>query len=167
MTGLIKDDAAAGFGDPSSKTGQFFSRQEPRIAHPSRSHPSANAGTTVVRKSSQESETFDSLLDCAPLNWRGPMACKYRMRMLKYESKLFTFLDHDDVPWNNNNAENAMMHFVGRRKVLGSAYSAKSLQGFLLFFSIYQTCRNKGLSFLPFLRSGLTDIDAFADGAHR
>jgi hypothetical protein len=31
-----------------------------------------------------------------------------------------------------------------------------------VFLSIYQTCRNKHLSFLWFLRSGGLDIDAFA-----
>src|ERR1019366_8297884 len=29
----------------------------------------------------------------------------YQKRLEKYEGKLFTFLDHDGVPWNNNNAE--------------------------------------------------------------
>ena len=33
----------------------------------------------------------------------------------------------------------------------------------MLFLSIYQTCRLKGVSFLRFLRSGLLDLDAFVD----
>ena len=36
------------------------------------------------------------------------------------------------------------------------------LSDYLVFLSIYQTCRNKGVSFLRFLRSGSLDLDAFA-----
>ncbi len=34
-------------------------------------------------------------------NRRGDRLNHYRKRMLKYRDKLFTFLDHDGVPWNN------------------------------------------------------------------
>lgn len=95
------------------------------------------------------------------------VARKYQKRMLKYREKLFVFLDHDGIPWNNNNAENALKHFVCRRRILGPSFSAKGMQNYLLFFSIYQTCRNKGLSFLRFLRSGMLDIDAFAESCDR
>jgi len=36
-------------------------------------------------------------------------------RMTKYRSELFTFLDHDGIPWNNNNAEHAIKHFAKYR----------------------------------------------------
>jgi hypothetical protein len=34
----------------------------------------------------------------------------YQKRIKKSGSKLFTFLEHDNVPWNNNNAEHAMKY---------------------------------------------------------
>lgn len=95
------------------------------------------------------------------------VARKYQKRILKYRDKLFVFLEHDGVPWNNNNAENALKHFVCRRRILGPSFSEKGMQNYLLFFSIYQTCRNKGLSFLRFLRSGVLDIDDFAQNRSR
>ena len=88
----------------------------------------------------------------------------YQKRMLKYRDKLFVFLDHDGIPWNNNNAENAIKPFASRRKIIQASFSERGLQDYLLFLSIAQTCRNKNLSFLRFLLSGKHDIDAFANG---
>ena len=42
---------------------------------------------------------------------RGPP-----QRLLKNEDKLFTFIHHDGVPWNNNNAENAIKRFAYYRE---------------------------------------------------
>jgi hypothetical protein len=36
------------------------------------------------------------------------VAEKYRQRLLKDQDKLFSFLDHHGVPWQNNNAEYAI-----------------------------------------------------------
>jgi hypothetical protein len=34
------------------------------------------------------------------------------MRMPNGLTKMFTFLDFDDIPWNNNNAEHAIKAFA-------------------------------------------------------
>lgn len=87
----------------------------------------------------------------------------YRQRFLKNRDKLFTFLDYDGVPWNNNNAENAVKRFVSRRKVLGGtgAFSERGFRDYLLLLSLSQTLRYRGASFWQFLQSGETDIDTF------
>src|SRR5687768_1153902 len=72
----------------------------------------------------------------------------------RYRDKLFVFLEHDGIPWNNNNAENAIKPFASRRKILQSSFIERGLQDYLVFLSIAQTCRNKHLSFLRFLLSG-------------
>jgi hypothetical protein len=90
-------------------------------------------------------------------------ARKYQKRIEKYQDKLFVFLDYDGIPWNNNNAENAIKRFASRRKILGTGCNESGIQDYLLFLSIYQTCRHKNVSFLGFLRSGSLDIDEFAD----
>src|SRR3954451_24558720 len=36
-------------------------------------------------------------------NWQTDVAVGYRKRLDKYRDRLFTFLDYDGVPWNNNN----------------------------------------------------------------
>src|SRR5262249_14668639 len=40
------------------------------------------------------------------------VALGYQRRVKKAGSKLFTFLDHDDVPWNNTCAEHAVKNFM-------------------------------------------------------
>jgi predicted RecB family nuclease len=86
----------------------------------------------------------------------------YRSRVLKYRDKLFTFLDHDGVPWNNNNAENAIKQFASRRKAMGWQFTERGIKEYLLLLSIYQTLRYRGLGFWKFLLSGETDLPAYA-----
>jgi predicted RecB family nuclease len=95
-------------------------------------------------------------------DYRSAVASHYRARMLKYRDKLFTFLDHDGVPWNNNNAENAVKLFAARRKVMGTLFTDAGIRGYLLLLSLYQTLRYRNLSFWRFLLSGETDIVAFS-----
>ena len=96
--------------------------------------------------------------------FESEVAQQYQSRLVKYREKLFVFLDHDGIPWNNNNAENAIKPFAARRKLIQSSFSERGLQNYLIFLSISQTCRNKNISFLRFLLSGQEDIDEFAAG---
>lgn len=90
-------------------------------------------------------------------------ADQFRKRLARWRPKLFTFLDHDGVPWNNNNAENAVKRYVTRRKAAGGtgALTEKGLRDLLVLLSVYQTLRYRGLNFWEFLQSGETDIDQF------
>ena len=65
------------------------------------------------------------------------------------------------MPWNNNNAENAIKQFASRRKTMGAAFTESGIQDYLLLLSIYKTLRYRNVSFWKFLLSGETDIDAF------
>src|SRR5262249_49781674 len=42
--------------------------------------------------------------DLAGRSYSSELAEGYQQRLVKNGGKLFTFLDHDGVPWNNNNA---------------------------------------------------------------
>jgi predicted RecB family nuclease len=99
--------------------------------------------------------------------FESEVARKYQKRLQKYRDKLFAFLDYDEIPWNNNNAENAIKLFTSRRKMIGSSFTEQGLKDYLIFLSIYQTCRLKNLSFLRFLRYGGFDVDAFAEAGGR
>jgi len=83
---------------------------------------------------------------------------------MKYQNKLFTFIDHDGVPWNNNNAENAIKRFAYYREETTGLLKEAGLIDYLVLLSICQTCRYKGISFLKFLVSGGQNVDAFRDG---
>jgi predicted RecB family nuclease len=90
------------------------------------------------------------------------VAVGYKKRFEKNRDRLFTFLDHDGVPWNNNNAEHAIKAFARLRNAIGPNGTPKGVREYLVLLSISETCKCKGVSFLHFLRSGQTDIDAFA-----
>ena len=88
-------------------------------------------------------------------------ATKIIERMQKNRSTMFTFLDFDDVPWNNNNAEHAIKAFASLRRVIEGKTTEKSLRDFLILLSLCETCKFKNVDFLDFLRSGSKDIDDF------
>jgi predicted RecB family nuclease len=85
-------------------------------------------------------------------------------RLLKNRDRLFTFLDHDGVSWNNTVAENAIKRFGYYREDVGRSIKETGLTEHLVLLSLYQTCRIRGISFLRFLLSGERDIDAFSAG---
>jgi predicted RecB family nuclease len=95
--------------------------------------------------------------------FRSEAAEALRQRLLKYKDKLFTFLDHDGVPWNNNNAENAVKVFARYRESAEGQIDKRGLLDYLVLLSLYQTCTFKGVSFLEFLKSGGRDVDAFCE----
>lgn len=80
-------------------------------------------------------------------------ADKLRKKILSYENELFTFLDYDGVPWNNNNAEYAIKQFADYRQTVKGSITEKGLMANLTLLSVYQTCNYKGINFLNFLLS--------------
>jgi predicted RecB family nuclease len=89
------------------------------------------------------------------------LATKYQERFKKNEHRLFTFLDYDGVPWNNNNAENAIKGFAATRRGVEGLFTENGLKKTLKLLSISQTLRNRDASFLEFLKSGKKSLKAF------
>lgn len=87
--------------------------------------------------------------------------------MLKNREKLFTFIEHDGVGWNNNLAENSIRKFAYYREDHPGRLQESGLKDYLVLLSLYQTCRYRGASFLKFLLSRETDMDAFRQGGRR
>ncbi len=81
---------------------------------------------------------------------------------LSLRENCITFLRHNGVPWNNNNAEHAIKAYARSRVMFQGAPSAKSMSEYLVLLSICETCRFRGIDFLDFLRSGERDVEAFA-----
>jgi hypothetical protein len=93
--------------------------------------------------------------------YRTETALKLKTRFLKNRNCLFTFLDYDGVPWNNNNAEHAIKAFALLRRDFKGVTTEKGVREYLVLLSIYETCKFKGVSFLDFLRFREKDIDLF------
>jgi Transposase IS66 family len=103
----------------------------------------------------------------ATTDFASEIAQSYRKRFHKNREKLFTFLTHDGVPWNNNNAENAVRAFAALRSVIRGATTEKGLREYLVLLSICETCKRRGLSFLDFLISGESSVELFAGNKSR
>jgi hypothetical protein len=99
--------------------------------------------------------------------YASDVAQGYQARFQKSREKLFTFLDHDGVPWNNNNAEHAIKQFAYYRRTCEGHITSVGLQEYLVLLSIALTCKYKGVSFLKFLLSRELDIDKFCKGAEK
>jgi len=89
------------------------------------------------------------------------VAAGYRRRFEKNRDRLFTFLDHDGIPWNNNNAEHAIKAFARLRNIIGGTSTIKGLREYLVLLSISETCKSEGVSFLDFLLSQQGNVDSF------
>ncbi len=93
--------------------------------------------------------------------YHSEAALALRQRLIKNRERLFTFIQYDAVPWNNNAAENAIKQFAYYREGTVGVVSEAGLNDYLLLLSIHQTCRYRGISFLKFLLSRERDIDVF------
>ena len=95
------------------------------------------------------------------------VAAKWKSRLDKDRDKLFTFLSHDGIPWNNNNAEHAIKGFARLRRTIEGLSTPKEIEEYLILLSICQTCKYSGLDFLEFLRAAETNLGTFAAGHQR
>ncbi len=87
-------------------------------------------------------------------DFQSEIATSYQRRFQKNRDKLFTFLDFDGIPWNNNSAEHAIKSFALLRNVVRGSSSPKGMREYAILLSICETCKYKGISFVDFLRSG-------------
>jgi len=90
------------------------------------------------------------------------LAKKCQKRFLKYEDKLFTFLDYDGIPWNNNNGEHPIKPFAVYRRIANGLFTEKSISEYLILLSIQQTCKYRNINFFEFLKSGEKSIEEYS-----
>ncbi len=90
--------------------------------------------------------------------YRSELTGKYQKRFVHHRESLFTFLEQDGIPWQNNTAERALRHLIIQEKISGFFYESL-MPDYLRLLGIRQACRFQGKSFLKFLFSGKTDID--------
>jgi hypothetical protein len=103
-------------------------------------------------------QSDDFLQSVREMKLTSDFAVKYQDRFAKYGERLFTFLDYDGVPWNNNNAEHAIKRFVKYRRNADGRFTEKSLGDHLVLLSVLETCEYKNLPVLRFLLSKATEM---------
>ncbi|WP_366183316.1 IS66 family transposase [Flavobacterium ovatum] len=95
--------------------------------------------------------------------FESDLAISYQKRFIKYKEKLFLFLNHDGIPWNNNNAEHSIKPFAKWRKKVSKSLSKKNIEHHLILLSILQTCKYQGTNFFEFLKSGKKSIYEYSE----
>jgi predicted RecB family nuclease len=115
--------------------------------------------TSHLRKHKDSVTEFYQTL--ASTDWKTEAVKTWRKRFEKNRNTLFTFLDYDGIPWNNNNAEHAVKKFVFLRHVMGGSSSEAGIREYLILLSVYESCEFKGIPFLEFLRSGERTFERF------
>jgi predicted RecB family nuclease len=76
---------------------------------------------------------------------------RIRLRIVKYQNQLFSFLDQDGVSWNNTNAEHFIKPFARYRRTANGVFTERSIKDYLVILSIAETSKGKGEDFLDFL----------------
>ena len=94
----------------------------------------------------------------ASKDFTSDLAVSYKRRFQKSGAKMFTFLDHDGVPWNNNNAEHAIKGFAKFRAHADGRFTERSLREYLVLASVFQTCEFNNVNVLKFLLSKETTL---------
>ena len=97
----------------------------------------------------------------AKQNFHSDNVEKLKKRFSRYKTELFQFLDYDNIPWNNNNAEYAIKHVASYKRYVRGPITKRGLEMHLILLSIYETCKNKGINFLDFLLSKERDLDRY------
>jgi len=104
-----------------------------------------------LQKHAKEVETFyTGLLNT---DYNTDLAVSWKKRFKKNRGKLFNFIKFDGIPWNNNNAENAIKSFAKYRRRAKGSIRQPGLEDYLVLLSIQQTCKYRGVNFLEFLKS--------------
>jgi predicted RecB family nuclease len=110
-----------------------------------------------LRKHTQSTDRF--LDSVATTDFSSPLANKYKKRFQKSGEKMFTFLDNDGVPWNNNNAEHAIKLFAKYRRNADGCCTEHSLREYLVLATVFETCEFNNINVLKFLLSKETTLE--------
>jgi hypothetical protein len=92
--------------------------------------------------------------------YNSEIALKYQKRIRKYGARLFTFLDHDGVPWNNNNAEHAIKNFAKFRSLSDGLFTERTISEACVLLTVLETCSFNNINKLDFILSGQNGIEA-------
>lgn len=114
-----------------------------------------------LAKHRREIQNYFSTLNIT--EFETELAIGYQKRLLKNKGKLFTFKEYDGIPWNNNNAENAVKSFAYSRTLTKNQRKEKGMSDYLVWLSILQTCKYRGINFFEFLKSGELSIFKFQE----
>ncbi len=90
-------------------------------------------------------EALDKIMEAPPNQKEG---MKLYKRVLKHRDSILTFMEHPDVPADNNGAERAIRNAKIRQKVSGCFRNQEAAQRYAVILSWLETAKKQGLSAL-------------------
>jgi hypothetical protein len=75
-------------------------------------------------------------------HFKSELVLTYQKRFVRYRERLFTFLEHNELPWHNNMAERAIRHIAKQREI-SRVFGESVTQDYLVLLGLRQTCRFK------------------------
>ena len=109
-----------------------------------------------LNKHKKQTELFFRIIEVS--EYETEVCLKWQKRFKSTKDELFTFLNQDGVPWNNNNVETAIKAVALYRREYDGLPTKNGIQKHLTLLSIQQTCKYQGINFFDFLKSGKTSI---------
>jgi hypothetical protein len=100
-------------------------------------------------------------------SFRTEIGVKYQNRFMRHRNKLFEFIKHDNVSWNNNNAEHAIKILAMHANKDLNGFRETRIDDYLKIMSIYQTCKFQNISFLKYLLSTEATLEAYVSRNRR
>jgi len=114
--------------------------------------PSLDSRKNMVQ---QLKEDLLTLLDAG---WDDKDIIRISKELRKRVDMLFTFVDHEGVPWHNNDAERAIRQGVLHRKISGGRRTWSGAEVLEILLSVYETAKKNGLSFFKLLLEKLVPV---------
>jgi len=87
--------------------------------------------------------------------WDDKDAIRISKELRRRLNMLFTFVEKEDVPWHNNDAENAIRKGVLARKISGGRRTWTGAEVFQVLLSIFETSKKKGENFNEVIKKRL------------
>lgn len=81
-----------------------------------------------------------------------PILKKVLARCEKYKDELFTYLNYDNMPPDNNCAERDLRHFAVQRRVSTNFQNDRVIHSYLLYKSLFKTCQKNDKDFALLLK---------------
>jgi transposase len=85
--------------------------------------------------------------------WTDTDAVRISKELRRRLDMLFTFMDHEGVPWHNNDAERAIRQGVLHRKISGGRRTWTGAEAFEVLLSTYETAKKRGDRFIAMVKA--------------
>jgi len=91
------------------------------------------------------------------VQWKNPneILLEIIKKVKRQQPRMLTFVEHVNVPSDNNYAERLIRIGVLKRKVSGGSMSAEGANAYAILLSVYVTCKLRNIAFRKYLKESL------------